>query len=200
MAFTFGPRRCTIPISGAKILKTGQTTSYASGDDGDIQAGRDTDFFTLASNNPFGNTNRFTDEFGGQTYTAGIVIDWSTYDGTVVLGWAQFAVIISISWNDAITAAQSATYGTFTTGWRLPNLNEHLSLVDYSSNKYIDYLPFGPQPLGTKRWISSTTFAGITTYYWSIRESGIPNTWDKTSGGDRYQPIREFTVAGNTLL
>ena len=48
--------------AGATLMKTGQTTSYRTGDDGDLEAGRATDFFTLASNNPFGNTNRFTDE------------------------------------------------------------------------------------------------------------------------------------------
>ena len=47
---------------GATLMKTGQTTSYRTGDDGDIEAGRATDFFTLSTNNPFGNTNRFTDE------------------------------------------------------------------------------------------------------------------------------------------
>ena len=50
---------------------------------GDLEAGRATDFFTLATNNPFGNTNRFTDELGGSTYANNIVIDWSTYDVTL---------------------------------------------------------------------------------------------------------------------
>jgi hypothetical protein len=74
---------------GATLMKTGQTTSYRTGDDGDLEEGRATDFFTLATNNPFGNTNRFTDELGGSTYTNNIVIDWSTYDniGGTVLGY-----------------------------------------------------------------------------------------------------------------
>ena len=54
---------------GAMPLKTNQTTSYATGDDGDLQSGRATDFFTLASNYPFGNTSRFTYIDGTQTYT-----------------------------------------------------------------------------------------------------------------------------------
>ena len=36
--------------------------------------------------NLFGNTNRYTDEYGKQNYTSNTVIDWSTYDpetGTV---------------------------------------------------------------------------------------------------------------------
>ena len=85
---------------GATIMKTGQTVSYRTGDDGDIEAGRATDFLTLASNNPFGNTNRFTDELGGQTYTNNIVIDWSTYNGTDVLGYSR--VNQQATWDDAI--------------------------------------------------------------------------------------------------
>ena len=72
---------------GATLMKTGQTTSYRTGDDGDIEAGRATSFSVLSANNPFGNTNRFTDELGGTTYANNIVIDWSTYNGTTVLGW-----------------------------------------------------------------------------------------------------------------
>jgi len=75
--------------STAKLMKTGQTTSYRTGDDGDLEAGRNTSFTVLAENNPFGNTNRFTDELGGSTYTNNIVIDWSTYDGSTVLGWRR---------------------------------------------------------------------------------------------------------------
>jgi hypothetical protein len=62
---------------GAMPLQSGQTTSYATNDDGDLQRGRLVDFNTLPYNNGFGNTNRFTDELGGQTFTNNIVIDWS---------------------------------------------------------------------------------------------------------------------------
>jgi hypothetical protein len=37
--------------STAKLMKTGQTTSYRTGDDGDLEVGRNVDFFTLAENN-----------------------------------------------------------------------------------------------------------------------------------------------------
>jgi len=89
----------------AKLMKTGQTTSYITGDDGDIEAGRNTDFTTLAENNVFGNTNRFTDELGTQTYTNNIVIDWSTYDGSTILGWYRVNNGIDINWAGAIAGA-----------------------------------------------------------------------------------------------
>jgi hypothetical protein len=63
--------------STAQLMKTGQTTSYRTGDDGDLEAGRNVSFTTLAENNPFGNTNRFTDEIGGQT----MVVRFSDLEG-----------------------------------------------------------------------------------------------------------------------
>jgi hypothetical protein len=41
---------------GAMPLQSGQTTSYATNDDGDLQRGRLVDFNTLPYNNGFGNT------------------------------------------------------------------------------------------------------------------------------------------------
>jgi hypothetical protein len=46
----------TASRSTATLMKTGQTTSYRTGDDGDLQAGRDTDFFTLVNYAPFNYT------------------------------------------------------------------------------------------------------------------------------------------------
>jgi hypothetical protein len=95
-------------------MKTGQTTSYRTGDDGDIEAGRATSFFVLPSNNPFGNTNRFTDELGGQTYTNNIVIDWSTYDGATVLGYTRSLTLTgNISWDTAVDGALTYSTGGF---------------------------------------------------------------------------------------
>jgi hypothetical protein len=112
-------------LSTATLMKTGQTTSYRTGDDGDLQAGRDEDFFTLAENNPFGNTDRFTDELGTQTYAYDIVIDWSTFNGSTVLGYYRLrGTYTDISWNNAIDNSLLFTIGTYTTGWRLPNINE----------------------------------------------------------------------------
>ena len=113
---------------GAMPLKTAQTVSYATGDDGDIQAGRDVDFFTLPSNNPFGNDDRFTDELGGTTYANDIVIDWSTYDGAEVLGYYRITQGANV-WNDAVANALVLSIGTFTSGWRLVNMREMQNLM-----------------------------------------------------------------------
>jgi len=76
-------------MMGAMPTQTGQTSSYALNDDGSIRFGRLVNFTTLDYNNGFGNTNRFTDTLGGQTYANNIVIDWSTWamDSDKVLGY-----------------------------------------------------------------------------------------------------------------
>jgi len=127
---------------GATLMKTGQTTSYRTGDDGDLEAGRATSFTILASNNPFGNTNRFTDELGGQTYTKNIVIDWSTYNGTNVLGYKRTATnVVSGGWNNAIDTCLAISISPFTTGWRLANINEWNNIMNRELANPLGYTP-----------------------------------------------------------
>jgi hypothetical protein len=186
---------------GATLMRTGQTTSYRTGDDADTRAeGRAVDFFTLASNNPFGNTNRFTDELGGQTYTNNIVIDWSTYDGTTVLGWYRVRNAVNITWNDAIDEALTLSIGGFTSGWRLPNVNEGLSIMNFENTSSLNYSPFNNN-LGTGRNFTSTTNSINTAQAFTITaSSGIAPASKTTVGtGWRYIPCRTFTVTGTTL-
>lgn len=185
-----------IPV-GAKLLKTGQTTSYRTGDDGDLEAGRDTSFTVLASNNPFGNTNRFTDELGGQTYTNNIVIDWSTYDGSSVLGYRRTLSGSAVTWNDAIDGALAVSIGSFTTGWRLPNLNELSNLTAFGIANPFDYSPINI-PTGNQLWSSTTihSFTGQAYYYDTFIGAIVNNTKGTTY---KYIPCRTFTVTGTTL-
>jgi len=188
-------------ISTAKLMKTNQTTSYRTGDDGDIEAGRATDFFTLAENNPFGNTNRFTDELGGQTYTNDIVIDWSTYNGSTVLGWRRTSNGIDINWNNAIDGALAVSIGSFTTGWRLPNIQELFSLANWAVDNILNYSPIN---LGTSTFAywSGTTRVGSTGSahrMFNAQTNVIASATKITTASTRYIPCRVFTVTGTTL-
>ena len=165
---------------GATLMKTGQTTSYRTGDDGDLEAGRATDFFTLASNNPFGNTNRFTDELGGTAYTNDIVIDWSTYDGSTVLGWYRVENGVNINWNDSIDNALLTSIGTFTSGWRLPNMNEIASIINWESIYLLNYAPFNNNTTFT--YWTSTTRANNTGRALAFLNNGYQiNNYAKTT-------------------
>lgn len=184
--------------STAKLMKTGQTTSYRTGDDGDIEAGRATSFTVLAENNPFGNTNRFTDELGGQTYTNRIRIDWSTYDGSTVLGYYQLASPLLQTWAQAIDWAYLLTVSTFTTGWRLPNINEVMGLMNWSLSANLNYTPFSIASLS--HW-SSTTNANDTASALIVISNSTNSilNYAKTNTRNTYFAVRNFTVTGTTL-
>jgi hypothetical protein len=182
-------------VVGAKILKTAQTTSFATGDDGDLQEGRDVDFFTLNYTNPFGNTNRFTDEFGGATYANDIVIDWSTYDGAEVLGYYRIRQGGNV-WSDAVANALALSVSTFTSGWRLTNFKELLNLYKIG-NRAMNYSPIN-QGAGNNRYWTSTTLTGYTNQpYFGA------NSWQGGSvlATNPYEWLgcRNFTVTGTTL-
>lgn len=179
---------------GATLMKTGQTTSYRTGDDGDLEAGRATDFFTLSTNNPFGNTNRFTDELGGSTYTNNIVIDWSTYDniGGTVLGYYTGDSNTARTWNNAIDWGVALSVGTFTTGWRLTNLNELCNILNANTSSLLNYAPFSHT---TALW-SSTGFS--TNAMVLIPQISQINQLSKSSSYRTYA-CRTFSVSGTTL-
>jgi hypothetical protein len=196
---------------GATLMKTGQTTSYRTGDDADTRAeGRAVDFFTLASNNPFGNTDRFTDELGGTTYANDIVIDWSTYDGATVLGYYCVAGSTNINWDNSIDGALATSVGSFTIGWRLPNLNEMQNLVDIGTAGsrtlvYLSTLGAGNLAGNNSFWTASTARYATNSAYALVNNTANINIAAKTSTSVttapnlRYFPCRTFTVTGTTL-
>ena len=187
-------------IKSAKLMKTGQTTSYRTGDDPNLSTGRATSFTVLPENNPFGNTNRFTDELGGSTYTNNIVIDWSTYDGSTVLGWYRLArpATGTYTWNQAIDNALTFTISTFTSGWKLANIMEYLSLVNWGNtpaNK-INYAPFS---LVGDFWSSTTDANNTANAFYLINSTTLHTFTTGKTAGIKSLFNRVFTVTGTTL-
>ncbi len=132
----------------SEIWKTGQTTTYAVGDDGDLEKG-------VAWPSP-----RFTDN-GNGTVT----------DKLTGLMWTKNANLAggTKTWQQALDYVKTLSAGGHS-DWRLPNRKELFSLIDYS--KHNPPLPaeatqiFQNVQLGD--YWSSTTYAGNTSIGWFV--------------------------------
>jgi hypothetical protein len=142
-------------------IKTGQTTSYASNDDGATQRGRLTDFNTIPYLNPYGDNFRFTDELGGQTFTNNIVIDWSTWDGGSSVNGYCFSgysnEINAQSWDDWMLNSPY-TCSTFA-DWYLVNFQEMASLLNMNETLGLNGYPFNIVTSPNNRMYTSTTYS-----------------------------------------
>lgn len=156
----------------APVAKTGQTTTYATGDDGDLEKGV-----------PWP-VPRFTDNG-----------NWTVTDNLTGLIWMKDADCSGVSdWYGALELCNSIsapdcglTDGSEVGDWRLPNVKELHSLVDYGN--YYLALPSGHPFVDvqlTAYW-SSSTHADDTDYAWrvffgygivrDISKGGTYNAW-----------------------
>lgn len=150
------------------MFKSGQTTSFAAGDDGATQKG-------LAPPSP-----RFIDN-GNGTIT----------DNLTGLIWVKNANAFSTQiWTNAVATCNNLTSGTagLTDGstagqWRLPNVKELQSLIDYSN--FSQALPSGHPFFGVQslNYWTSTTYMASTTFAWAVNlDTGVLNGFGKTNG------------------
>jgi len=190
-----------VSAKGLLPLKTGQTTSYATNDDGDLERGRATDFNTIAYLNPFSNNFRFTDELGGQTFTNNIVIDWSTWDGgSSVNGYCRSNYSSQTgtqSWNDWMLNSPY-TCSTFA-DWYLVNFQEMASLLNMNDTLGLNGYPFNIVTSPNNRMYTSTTYSVNTSQ--ALFKSHSLNYISHVSKTTAYRAmlIRIFTVSGTTL-
>jgi hypothetical protein len=139
----------------ASLPRTGQVTSYASGDDFSLQKG-----VTWPG-------GRFTNN-----------LDGTVTDHLTGLVWMKNAGCFApATWSAALTAANQLASGScgLTDGstagqWRMPNINELESLVDVSrANPAVSSgSPFTQISLASAYW-SSTTYMAVTSRAMSIR-------------------------------
>jgi hypothetical protein len=140
--------------SGAAVEKTGQTTSYATGDDGDLETG-------VVWPSP-----RFTDNSDG-TVTDNLtgliwLKDADAGDGTET--WADALNIC----NSLATGQQGLSDGSSAGDWRLPTVKELHSLIDFGN--VLPALPTGHPFSGVQssRYLSSTASADSTAHAWGV--------------------------------
>jgi hypothetical protein len=150
------------PLNTSNLFKTGVDTSYVTGDDGDLQRGRGVSFFTLDFNNGFGNTNRFTDDTGNQTYTSEVIVDWSTWnqvDSTVL---AYYKTPLSDSPLSTHLSGQPYTRNSLS-GWYVCNVSETTNIWNYSVYRNpFNYAPFNHSMTNSRTSIWTSTFEGVT--------------------------------------
>src|SRR3989338_8403686 len=136
--------------STIELPKTGQKTSYATGDDGYLERG-------VAWPSP-----RFTDN-GNGTVT----------DNLTGLMWSKNANLPNgyMTWQNALNYIASLNSGSGLADyhdWRLPNKKELQSLIDYSNHE--PALPTGNPFTNVQSdyYWSSSTYADSTYYAWFV--------------------------------
>ncbi len=152
------------------VPKTGQTKTYMSADDGDLQAGKPWPM------------PRFTDH-GDGTVT----------DRLSGLMWTQNADKANgkVDWEEAVLGAKSCTDGGYT-DWRLPNRNELESLIDLG--RYNPALPTGHLFIGIlpSYYWTSTTPANNEDHAWIVHFYIGFVTHDDKGGSHHVWYVREW--------
>jgi hypothetical protein len=133
----------------APIPQTGQIISYDNGDDGNVQAG-------IGFPDP-----RFTDN-GDGTVTDNLTgLIWLKNAGCNFswLGWQ-----VSLSWVNQLENGQCGlTDDSLPGDWRMPNIRELLSLIDYGQSQSYPGYPF-ENVSGSSYWSST----GSSDYAWGV--------------------------------
>lgn len=169
-------------------LRSGQTTSYETGDDGERQNGRSASFLQLNCNNWFGNTNRFTATDGTQTLIDSLMLDWQTGLMWIVTPFGTYA-----SWDLAIQAAEATSYAGYT-DFYVPNINELESLRNLSVSDTMSYSPLGVMSTPYANIWSSSTNPNATTEAYRINPvNGNVNGLAKSTGSVYVLFCRKFT-------
>jgi len=152
----------------APVARTGQTTSFATGDDGDLQMG-------IPWPDP-----RFTDNDDG-----------TVTDNLTGLMWTKNAnpTTQEISWQDALDYVAAMNAGTYFgyTDWRMPNVRELQSLVNYDCVEVWE-IPVVPNTKGDGCWSEGDPFENVQGWrYWTSTSAASGyGIWDVFMGnGDQ---------------
>jgi len=181
-------------VAPAPIWRTGQTMSYETGDDGDIQAGVEwpNPRFTIIYCDLTGPCENQGSDCDDKSSTDVVT------DNLTGIMWTRNANLLNAkrTWEPALDFANNLNLGGHT-DWRLPNICELRSLIDYS--KYDPALPllnpFISVPTGTGTYWSSTIYKLVTTYAWNINiMNGFTDGAHKTLSESYVWPVRAGVV------
>jgi hypothetical protein len=171
-----------------KIPRTGETTSDATGDDGNLQKG-------IAWPTP-----RFADN-GDGTVTDNLTgLIWIT--DANCYGQTNWYTALSLS-NALASGSCGLTDGSSAGDWRLPNMNEQLSLIHWAV-----YDPGIPDTAGTGKWSVGDPFTNIVSdNYWTsttnpsaTQRARTVRLYDGTiAGAHKTDTVRYFWPVRDTL-
>ncbi|MEO8084023.1 MAG: DUF1566 domain-containing protein [Ardenticatenales bacterium] len=172
-----------------RLLSTGQAFGYVgdrgvradgNGDDGDLVRGRAADW-------------SYADVVTPTTQAENLVVDRNTgrmwlrrprlldgADGQGVRGTVRFDQ--PMAWQQALDAARDLVYGGFD-DWRLPNINELETVVDFSHQAFaLDPIVFGTPREGESTYVWSTTTNPLDAHeaFYLNSFDGHIFPWDKT--------------------
>lgn len=160
-------------IFNAALLKTGQVYSYYPGDDGQYQKGVP----------PQG--DRFTDN-GDGTVTDNLTGLMWVKDPAQLPGFSS-----PMYWYDALNACENLVFAGYD-DWRLPNINELLSIIDHSRfDPAFDPLFFVPFPdTWTPYWSSTSSSSWIDGAWALYPYDGYKTIWSKPWDMCFVRPVR----------
>jgi len=212
-------------ISQANKLptKSGQSVSYATGDDADDQRARETSFFILTNNNPFGHNSRFTGTTGGYhdgvdfrdkdgnittkalAFPNNLMLDWAYYNGDNLSGqvmmWHTAVTNLGASagWLGYLNLQTTASFGGYS-GWKLPNLLEYATIRFGSTAGALSYQPFN-YTATQQMWTNETNFSSTTDAIIFATLAGTFLNVVKTNTARRafYNRLATYTVTVTTV-
>lgn len=166
------------------LPRTGQTTSYATGDDGDLQAG-----------NP--RATRFVDNGNGTVTDRATGLQWVQDPTDCGETFYTGGALVTMNWADALAACNGLSYAGFD-DWRLPNIAELASLLlRNGAPPPIDPI-FTNAVTGDHYW-SSTTYLPAATYAYRVTHnaSGYGYTGGNLKTAAHYvRPVRGGRING----
>ena len=170
-------------VSGGQELPvTGQTVSYAQGDDGYIEAGMQWP------------TPRFTDNGDGTVTDSLTGLMWLKDGGCFRNTWSSaFSTIANFNSNTA--GYNCLGYSANYTDWRLPNVNELESLTNYGASNQPSWLNSqGFLNAKSSYYWSSTTYRGSTTQAWIVNMQNAGSAYIRKSYTYYAWPVREGRI------
>ena len=168
--------------SVTNIPKTGQTLIYASGDDGNIQAGVEWP------------AQRFTDNGDGTITDSLTGLMWLKDGGCLYKKSWSTALTTIVDFSGSPAKYHCAEYIGSYSDWRLPNMREIESLMDFGVSDSASWLNSnGFKNVKSSYYWISTSYAANKTYAWMVNLMNGTTTYSSKNGYYYILPVRSST-------